>query len=350
MIHGALDHAELATLGLHPDDVCDFSSNINPFGPPESVRTAVANVDLASYPDRSCYQLRLALAEYHRCSPEHLLVGNGSNELIHLIARALLDSGDTALVVEPTFGEYAHATQLAGGVVVSQPFPDHIEMLCTAVKDYKPRLVWMCTPNNPTGQTIDVEGVIALAEACVDSDTLLVLDRAYHAFERDADPLHDPLDPLRLPHVLRLHSLTKSYALAGVRLGYLLADSALIKQIAAYQPTWSVNSIAQRAGVAALSDQAFLRDTMPLIWQGSDYIVEEMTKLALPIVRHTMPFMLVKTGNGAQVRMAFLQRGFAVRDCASFGLPAYVRISPQRPETNQRLIGAWRALLTSNTK
>lgn len=350
MIHGALDHAELATLGLHPDDVCDFSSNINPFGPPESVRTAIANVDLVSYPDRSCYRLCLALAEHHCCDPAHLLVGNGSNELIHLIARALLNRDDMALVVEPTFGEYAHATRLAGGTVVSQPFPDHIETLCTAIKHYQPRLVWVCTPNNPTGQTINAEEVAVLAEVCAECDTFLVLDRAYHAFERDTDPLCDPLDPLRLPHVLRLHSLTKSYALAGIRLGYLLAESALIKRVAAYQPTWSVNSIAQKAGVATLSDQTFLRDTMPLIWQGSDYIVEEMTKFALPIVRHKMPFMLVETGNGAQVRMALLQRGFAVRDCASFGLPAYVRIAPQRPEANQRLIGAWQALLTNNMK
>ncbi|NOK86329.1 MAG: histidinol-phosphate aminotransferase family protein [Chloroflexi bacterium AL-W] len=350
MIHGALDHAELATLGLQSDSMCDFSSNINPFGPPESVRTAVANVDLASYPDRSCYQIRLALAEHHCCDPAHLLVGNGSNELIHLIARALINPGNTALVVEPTFGEYAHATRLAGGMVVSQSFPDHIETLCKAIKRYQPRLVWVCMPNNPTGQTVPMEEVAALAEVCTMCDSLLVLDRTYHAFARDADPLHDPLDQLALPQVLRLHSLTKSYALAGVRLGYLHAEPALIKRIGVYQPTWSVNSIAQVAAIAALADQTFLHDTIPLVWQGSDYIVKEMTNLALPIVRNDMPFMLVKAGNGAQVRMSLLQRGFAVRDCASFGLPEYVRIAPQCPENNQRLIGAWQALLTYSEK
>src|SRR5215216_623457 len=111
--HGALDHAELAAGGLRPESLLDFSSNLNPFGPPD-VRAALAALDPAPYPDRSCVKLRATLSTQHDCEPAQILAGNGSNELIHLIPRALLQPGDLACVVAPTFGEYGYASQLAG--------------------------------------------------------------------------------------------------------------------------------------------------------------------------------------------------------------------------------------------
>jgi threonine-phosphate decarboxylase len=109
LTHGALDHAELAVHGLRPETLLDFSSNLNPFGPPPGVHAALAAVDPAPYPDRTCLRLRQELAARHGCGLEQVLVGNGSNELIHLLARALLRPGDFALVIGPTFGEYGHA-------------------------------------------------------------------------------------------------------------------------------------------------------------------------------------------------------------------------------------------------
>jgi len=351
MIHGALDHAELAVLGLLPEAICDFSSNINPFGPPTTVRVTLAGLDPAPYPDRSCHQLRQALAARHSCAPEQVLVGNGSSELIHLIARALLRPGDRALVVEPTFGEYAHAARLAGAQVVvwraeeRHAFTVDIDALCNIVRRHQPRVTWLCAPNNPTGVPIATGDLLLLAMACANTDGLLVVDRTYATFELGMGPNTDVLDGQAASNLLRLHSLTKSHAIAGLRLGYLLAEPAVGARVARYQPTWSVSSAAQAAGLAALADCDFLPQTLPRLWRASDELRDGLCQLDLPVWRRALPFMLVRTGDGAQTRARLLARGYAVRDCASFGLPTYVRVAPRTFEENRRLLAVWETLL-----
>ncbi len=345
--HGALDHAELAALGLNPAALIDFSSNLNPFGPPAAVGAALAALDPAPYPDRSCHQLRQTLAARHGCPPDAILAGNGANELIYLIARALLRPGNIALVIGPTFGEYAHACQLAGAQIVELraheggKFQLDTEVLAATIKRARPRLTWLCAPNNPTGVDLPTGAILSLAETCAAAGGLLVVDRAYRSFLRDSVPAIDPLDAAASASLLRLHSLTKSYAIAGLRLGYLLADAGLIARIAAYQPTWSVSSPAQAAAVAALHDPVFLPWSLPQIWAGSDALRDGLRGLGLPVHRADLPFMLVRPGDGAVARLALLRRGCAVRDCASFGLPAWVRVSPRRPEENARIIRIW---------
>jgi threonine-phosphate decarboxylase len=365
--HGALDHAELAALGVRPEEVCDFSSNINPFGPPRSVRQALAALDPAPYPDRSCYRLRLALAERHGCAPEEILVGNGSNELIHLIARVFIQGSGVrgqgsevddsavcgsqtgaivppvALIVGPTYGEYAHAVTLAGGCVVhwttdpATRFQIDTPALCGAIRHHRPQSVWLCTPNNPTGASLAAADIAQIAERCHAIGAYLILDRAYAAFENAST--QSPISNLQ--SLVALHSLTKSYALAGLRLGYVIADAEIIRRLAPYQPTWSVNSAAQAAGLAALSDDSFLSETIPRLWEQSDALRDGLQQLGLKVLRNKLPFLLVHTGDGARTRTALLQHGFLVRDCASFGLPAYVRIAPRGPEENARLVRAW---------
>jgi threonine-phosphate decarboxylase len=347
VIHGALDHAELDQLGLRPEAICDFSSNLNPFGPPASVREALSALDPAPYPDRGCHRLRRALAAHHGCPPEQVLVGNGANQLIHLIARALLRPGDRALALGPTFGEYTHAVQLAGGVAIDciadmgENGAIDAPALLASIRLSRPRLVWLCTPNNPTGATVKPAQIEALARVCADAGAALAIDRAYAAFERGCEPLVEPLDGCDLPGVLRLYSLTKSYALAGLRLGYLLADQRLIQAVAAYQPTWSVNSAAQAAGLAALADPQFLAESLPRLWRSSDMLYDGLRALGLPVLRRALPFMLVRVGDAARIRGVLLRRGFAVRDCASFGLPEYVRLAPRRAEENAELVRVW---------
>lgn len=346
--HGALDYAELAALGLDPGALLDFSSNLNPFGPPVAVRAALAALDPAPYPDRSCHQLRLALAAHHRCAPETILAGNGANELIHLIARALLGPEDTALVVGPTYGEYAHASRLAGAPTVelhaaaADQFQPAVAALADIISRVRPRLTWLCAPNNPTGADPAPDLIQALAELCQAHGGLLVVDRAYHALRRYCQPEHDALDANAPPNLLHLYSLTKSYALAGLRLGYLLAAPQLVARVGAYQPAWSVSSAAQAAGLAALGAEGFLAATIPQLWVASDALVVGLRALGLEVWRGALPFVLVRTGDGATTRTALLRRGCLVRDCASFGLPAWVRVAPRRPAENARLLDAWR--------
>jgi histidinol-phosphate/aromatic aminotransferase/cobyric acid decarboxylase-like protein len=348
--HGALDHLELASHGLRPDSLLDFSSNINPFGPPAGVWAALAALDPAPYPDRSCLQLRRALAMRHGCDIEQVLPGNGSNELIHLLARALLRPDDVALVVGPTFGEYAHASRLAHAQVVEWRAcaADHFILDGAAVVDQiwrlRPRLTWLCVPNNPTGVDMKAADHRAIAEACAANDGLLVVDRTYHAFVRGCESRNDQFMPV-MPHVLYLHSLTKSHALAGIRLGYLLGNVDPIACISMYQPTWSVSSAAQVAGVAALADATFLPRTLPQLWEASDALHDSLEHLGLVVWRDALPLLLVRTGDGAATRAALLARGCVVRACASFDLPEWVRVSPRGPDDNAHLVEIWKELL-----
>jgi threonine-phosphate decarboxylase len=350
LAHGALDHADLAARGLRPETLLDFSSNLNPFGPPPGVRAALTALDPAPYPDRSCLRLRQQLAARHGCDQEQVLVGNGSNELIYLLAHALLSPGDLALVIGPTFGEYDHASRLAQARVVewrARP-GDHFAIDCAAVVEQvrrlRPRLTWLCAPNNPTGVDLPLAHLRSIASECAANRGLLVVDRTYLAFVEATDRL-DALLGCQ-PSILLMHSFTKSYALAGLRLGYLLGDPDLIACVAAYQPTWSVSSAAQAAGLAALEDAQFLPRTLPQLWEASTALCDELRRLGSMVWRGTLPFLLVRTGDGAATRAALLDRGCVVRDCASFGLPEWVRVAPRRPADNTRLIEAWRDIVT----
>jgi threonine-phosphate decarboxylase len=315
------------------------------------VGAALAALDPSPYPDRSCHRLRLALAARHGRAPAEILAGNGANELIHLIARALLAPGNIALVVGPTFGEYAHASRLAGAEIIEVrghergQFLLDTETIATVIARARPRLTWLCAPNNPTGIDLSAEVILGLAETCASWGGLLVLDRAYHSFLRDSAQGGDPLDAAAPANLLRLYSLTKSYAIAGLRLGYLLADAELLARVANYQPAWSVGSPAQAAGLAALGDPTFLPWSLPQIWAGSDALRDSIASLGLVVHRAALPFMLVRSGDGAATRAALLRRGCVVRDCASFGLPAWVRVAPQRPEENVQLIKIWSEIL-----
>jgi histidinol-phosphate aminotransferase len=348
--HGALDHAELVARGLRPEALLDWSSNLNPFGPPPGVRMALAALDPAPYPDRSCLKLRAALAARHGCEPAQILVGNGSNELIHLIPRALLNPGDLAYVVAPTFGEYGYASQLAGLRVVEwrvhaeNDFAVDCAALVQQIRRQCPRLTWLCAPNNPTGVDVTTDAIGVLADACAAHNGLLVIDRTYHAFLRGCETWTDRLHTLPA-NVLLLHSLTKSYALAGLRLGYLIGDANLLARVAAYQPTWSVSSAAQAAGLAALNDTAFLPDSLPLLWTASDTLRDGLVKLGFCVWRGSLPFVLVRTGDGLATRAALLDHGCVVRDCASFGLPEWVRVAPRRREENALLLETWKEII-----
>ncbi|MCU0492053.1 MAG: histidinol-phosphate aminotransferase family protein [Chloroflexaceae bacterium] len=348
--HGAVNEAELAALGITTAALLDFSSNLNPFGPPAPVRAALAALDPAPYPDRSCHRLRLVLAARHGCDPAQLLATNGANEAIHLLARALLQAGDSALVIGPTFGEYAHASRLAGAHVVewraeaSGGFAVDVAAVCSTIARLRPRLTWLCAPNNPTGVDLPAVALATIASACAEAGGWLALDRAYAGLRRGTNPLIDePATPS--PRLAVIHSLTKSYGLAGLRLGYLLAEESLIAHVAPFQPAWSVNSAAQAAGLAALADGAFLPATLPQLWAASDGLHAGVAALGLPVWRGALPFLLVETGAGAATRAALLARGCLLRDCASFGLPTWVRVAPRRPEENARLLAAWREVL-----
>jgi len=347
--HGALDYAELARLGLDPDAVLDFSVNSNPYGPSAAVKRALAYIPLDRYPDREALALRCALADRLGLSPTQVVVGNGTAELLWLVALAFVRAGDRVLVVGPTFGEYHRVACLMGarvGVWAARPeqgFSVEPQEVARLLQQSAPRLAFVCHPNNPTGRTLPTEVIPAWANA--QPQTLFVVDEAYLAF---APGLCSALDA-GADNVLVLRSMTKDYALAGLRLGYAVGHPSVIAALGQVRPAWNVNAMAQAAGVAALSDEAHVQESLAALGRAKDELVTALGSLGLAPLPSAVHFFLMHAGDGRAFRQALLEKGILVRDCASFGLPTYVRIATRRPEENAKLLAAISALLNGDT-
>lgn len=346
--HGGLDVAELESLGLRVGEVTDFSASINPLGPSARALEAARGVDLAAYPDPECRKLRQAIGRAAGVDSGCVLPGNGSTELIHLLARAFLNPGDVALIFAPTFGEYDAACRVQGVAPDTLPadapgFRWDLAAALERIAARRPALAFLCNPNNPTGVYLPPDFVVAVAGALRDGGGLLVLDEAYVVFTDnpwDATPL------LALGNVVLLRSMTKDYALTGLRLGYLLAPESIIDRVRRYQYSWSVNGLAQAAGIAALSDAGPVARGREAVRVGKAYLADAARDLGLECVVGAANFLLFRVGDAAGVRGELLRRHkICVRDCASFGLPEYLRAGVRLMDDNRRLIAALRQTL-----
>lgn len=346
-VHGGLDDAELRAHGLTREDVLDFSSNVNPLGPSRLVRNAAAAADLSAYPDRHSLVLREALASRLGIGIDGLMVGNGSTELIHLLARACPGPRRRCLILGPTFGEYAAAATLAGAEVHSveasaaRGFAWSAEAATQAIETLRPSLTFLCNPNNPTGVYVDRDFVTRLTWA-IGRDGLLVLDSSYVPF------VESPWDERTLlprGNVVLLRSMTKDHALAGARIGYLAAGTTTVEAVRRLQPSWSVSAVAQAVGLAALADDAHVEAARAVVTEAKAYLLSELNGLGICAMDSAANFMLVRVGDATALRRELLCRGVVVRDCTSFGLPAYIRIAVRRRDECQRLIAALQRVL-----
>ena len=339
--HGGIDYAELEALGLAPEEVLDFSANLNPFGPPPGIKEAISQTDIAGYPDSRATNLRRLLADKLGVKVENILIGSGSTELIRLVALAYFGRGDSVLIIEPTFGEYQVACQISGASLIKQRrsaengFRLNIEETIESIHRHHPKGIFIDNPNNPTGQYLSRSEFEKLLDA--GKDSLLVLDEAYIAF---MDNVWSSLDMIEENNLLILHSMTKDYALAGLRLGYAVAEKEIITTLNRICPPWNVNAVAQQVGIRVLEEEGYLRRCQAELRQARGYLVTELNRLGLSPLPSAANFFLVEVGNAAEFRHQLLRKGILVRDCTSFGLPSYVRISPRTLPECRRLVTA----------
>jgi histidinol-phosphate aminotransferase len=326
------------------EQVIDFSVNSNPFGPAPQVKEALRAVDISTYPDRECSRLRKMLASFHDLPEDILLAGNGTSELIWLIAQAFLKAGDRVLIVGPTFGEYrraarAQAAEISEVRAQAPLFQIPLEEIMAQIEANRPRLVFLCNPNNPTGQCLPPVLIRKLVTA-LPAGCLLVLDEAYRAFSDGFTPV-DFMDE----RCIRLCSMTKDFALAGLRLGYALAYPDIIRQMKRRQPAWSVNAPAQAAGCAALEQLDYYRQTLLHLQGYQATFFAGLQAAGFFVVPSRVHFGLVLLDVPAtEVREGLLRQSLLVRDCASFGLPQAMRVSTHLPVENDRLIAALKRL------
>ena len=353
-VHGGVKPSQLRALGLRPEDVLDFSASVSPIGPPDGVWDAIRQVDLGAYPDPACLELRESLSQtltpfQGKLVPvERILVGNGSTEIIHLLARVYLsdlgsDREPSVFQLTPTYGEYTGACRQAGAVVSSFEATSNPSFCWDIVKaaqriiQERPRLVFVCNPNNPTGVYLGLEEIEPLAEAVADCGALLVIDEAYLSF------VSGPWDSMGLPapdNVVLLRSMTKDYALTGLRLGYAIASENVIANLQAFQPDWSVNGLAQAAGLAALADTEYLPRARQAVDQAKSLLSDRLDRLSLTVHPSAANFLLVNVGDASVWHDKLMRLGLFVRDCTSFGLPEHIRIGIRSMADCQRLIEA----------
>ena len=335
--HGGTGFAALPIDG----QVLDFSTCCNPYPPPLAIRRAIADCDFSHYPDPESGQFTRALSRKLGVRSENIIAGNGSTELLRLAALAYLGPHDTVVIPAPTYGEYELACRIAGASSTKYELKEKsgfrldTKDLLKLAQTVKPKAVFICNPNNPTGQylsRLEIEEVLKALPA-----TLVVLDEAYIAFTRGA---WDSTGLMKYENLLIVRSLTKDFALAGLRLGYGLASPAVIGALKKVRPPWNVSAPAQQAGLAALSCNRYLQASCRRIENCRRYLAAEIEAMGYTVLDTSTNFFLVRTGRATAFKDKLLKEGILVRDCSSFGLPQYVRIAPRSMADCRRLVKA----------
>ncbi|HEV2318504.1 MAG TPA: histidinol-phosphate transaminase [Verrucomicrobiae bacterium] len=339
-------------LNLPPASIIKVASNENPFGPSPlalaAMQKAVAAVNL--YPDGNAFYLKQKLAAKVGVEPGHLILGNGSNEIIEFAAHALLahgGDGRNIVVSQYCFAIYPIIAKMCGADVVTVPAKQYGHDLPAMLRAITPRtrIVFVANPNNPTGTLAPREDVVRFVNEVPD-DVLLVMDEAYIEF------LNDPVDLVPLvrlgtrKNLVLMRTFSKIYGLAGLRIGYGIGSAELISAFEKIRQPFNINSLAQAAAMAALDDEEHVRRTRANNFAGLDFFEQALGKLRREFVRSHANFMLVHVGDGVKVFDAMQRQGVIVRPLAGYQLPEWIRISIGTPAENERCLSALKNALS----
>jgi histidinol-phosphate aminotransferase len=333
-------------------DAIKLASNENPLGPSDRVQKALiaALPHLNRYPDGSGHYLRQALAKKHGVSIDQVVLGNGSNELIELIVRTFLRPGDEAVVPHPSFMVYPMIVQAAGGIRVMVMLKDYrldLEAMARAITPMT-KIVFIANPNNPTATIVTADEVAHFLSR-VPPRTIVVFDEAYIEFAMGPD-FPDVLASVKQGRkVMVLRTFSKSSSLAGLRVGYGVADADAIALMNRIRQPFNVNALAQVAALAALDDESHVMECVRMIEAGRHYLYDEFNALGIKYVPSRANFILVDVGHSASdVFQRLLKEGVIVRPLTPFGMESALRITIGTPQENRRLVKALRHVLGKN--
>jgi threonine-phosphate decarboxylase len=352
--HGGNIFAVARTLGKGPEEILDFSASINPLGMAPAVPAALAaSLDrLLHYPDKNATELREALAAYHDIHAREITVANGSTELIHLLPRVV--RGKRGLIVAPAFAEYALALKRAGWEVdyflldAENGFTLSVAALQEKMKEGYD-LLFICNPGNPTGKLISQGDIALIVELCRRSRTFLVLDEAFIDFFEYESAKHFVR---RSSGAILLRSMTKFFAIPGLRLGYAIGSPEIIEALASFQDPWSVNTAAQVAGIASLADVQYRQRTRDYVERERLRMVTALCRLRqVRLFKSQANFLLVQILEGPtapELRSMLMEKGILIRDCSNFvGLDnTFFRVAVRLQEENDRLLEEIQLLFT----
>lgn len=337
--------------GLDEAKIVKLASNENPLGMPDSARKAMAQVaDAGRYPDGNGFELKAALTAKYGVPAEWITIGNGSNDILELAARAFVQTGQSVVYAEYSFAVYPLATQAVGArslVVQAKDYGHDLDAMLAAIEQ-DTRLIFVANPNNPTGTFIPGEQVEAFLER-VPSHIVVVLDEAYTEF-LSAEQQYDSIAWVaKYPNLLVSRSMSKVYGLAGLRIGYGIAQAGITDLLNRIRQPFNVNAFAQAAAIAALADDDFVTRSAQMNADGYRQLTAAFDEMGLHYVPSSGNFVLVKVGDddgaGARVNLALLKQGIIVRPVGNYGLPQWLRISIGLPAENAACIAALKKAL-----
>ncbi|RJR20705.1 MAG: threonine-phosphate decarboxylase [Nitrospiraceae bacterium] len=367
--HGGNIYEIAGQLGIPENELIDFSASINPLGlsrkVKETIRTGMDG--LINYPDPDTSVLRLKLAEHLDIDPATILCGNGSTELIYLIPRALKPV--QVLIPAPTFSEYEravrtqnteHRTQIKyleieksddfrikhddfiAAIRMLNPSREqrtkNIDGLCSGLWALSSGcMAFLCNPNNPTGALLQRSEILEIAEAARKQRCYLMVDEAFIDFTPEESVIHDVKDN---PYLIVLRSMTKFHALTGLRIGYAVFHTDLIRRIQEFKEPWTVNNLAQDAAVTALDDREYIEKTYRMIAREKKYLEKNLKKFGIRFFPSTANYYLLKVADAGELVGRLRNKGILVRDCSNFkGLDnSYVRIAVKSRRHNRLLL------------
>lgn len=344
--------------GIPKESIICFGANVNPLGLSEKVKEELKeHLDLiSSYPDREYKSLRQAIGDYLKVSPKHVLVGNGSTELISLLIEQRCPK--KTLILGPTYSEYARELSFSGSIQeyyhlkedsgFHLDIPDFINKLEEGFD-----LLIICNPNNPTSSVIQTDEMFQILRACQDKDTFVMIDETYVEFVPDIEKVTAMSFLEEFEHFMVLRGVSKFFAAPGLRLGYgVTSCQAFLERVKEHQIPWSLNSIGAFAGERMLKDQEYIERTRSLIFHERARMLKELKKIpAIRVFDAYANFILIqlkKDGLTAfDVFEACIKQGLMVRDCSSFQClkGEYVRFCVMLPEANTRLLKALKEIL-----
>lgn len=338
--------------GLDEAKIVKLASNENPLGMPESAKQAMlqAMSELGRYPDGNGYELKREISGKYDVPQEWITLGNGSNDILELAAHAFVQPGHSVIYSQYSFAVYPLATQAVGGraiVVPAKNYGHDLAGIANAITA-DTKLIFIANPNNPTGTFIPGAEIDAFLKV-VPSNVVVVLDEAYNEY-LPAEQQYDSIAWVRqYPNLLVSRTMSKAYGLAGLRIGFGIAQPGITDLLNRIRQPFNVNSLAQAAAVAALKDKDFLQKSAKVNADGYRQLTQAFDAMGLEYVPSFGNFVLVKVGNddgaGARINLALLKRGIIVRPVGNYGMPQWLRISIGLPQENAAFIEALKQVL-----
>jgi histidinol-phosphate aminotransferase len=341
----------IAELGreLGISDIVKLASNENPLGcSPLAVAAMLEAIKtIALYPDGNGFELKDALSRRYGVEHASIVLGNGSNDMLELAARAFLTVGDKTVYSAHAFAVYPLATQAVGATGISVPainFGHDLKAMLKAAVEQQAKLVFIANPNNPTGTFLSGDALLAFLRA-LPQQILVVLDEAYNEY-LPVECRYDSMSWLKdFPNLLILRTFSKAYGLAGLRVGYALANPQVADMMNRVRQPFNVNSVAQAAAVAALRDETFVRQTQELNQRGMKQITDGLSKLGLEFIPSRANFVSFKIAGAARIYRRLLELGVIVRPIASYDMPDYLRVSIGLETENEKFLSALQQIL-----